>query len=590
MTFRSAACRQGPALAWLALLLAYCHRADGTEFVEPRLRRPIALQLSADESVLYTANRASGTLSAIDLAHRRVIAELAVGRLLADLKKLPYASGLLVLDEGAHELVLVAGEKGDVQIQQRLSVAPYPVSIAVSRDGRWCVVASLWSHRLSLVHLAKGDGQPARIAAQLDLPFAPRCQLLVNDDRRLIVADAFGGQFAIVDPERLSLLHVRSMPAHNIRGLCLSSDGKHLIIAQQLLNSLAHTVRNDVHWGLVVSNDLRVLQLDNMLAADANLFENARMQPLGRAGDATGDPAGLLVTSRGEKVVSLGGVGEIAFGDPHDLSLQRLEVGRRPTGMTVDRGGRQLYVANTWDDSVSVVDLVGGRVYAEISLGARREPTLVEQGEELFYDASFSHDSWMSCHSCHTDGHTNGLLSDNLSDGSFGAPKRVLSLLGRHNTAPFAWTGSSPTLAHQVRKSIENTMQSDEPPCEEHVMAIAAFVDSLPPPPSRDRSRNAFDERAIGRGSQLFAELGCDGCHAPPTYTSADCYDVGLEDKQGNRRFNPPSLLGVSQRAPLFHDNRAPSLRSVFDRWRHQLPGRLSDQQLQDLVAFLRSL
>ena len=47
----------------------------------------------------------------------------------------------------------------------------------------------------------------------------------------------------------------------------------------------------------------------------------------------------------------------------------------------------------------------------------------------------------MSCHSCHPDGHTNGLLNDNLGDGNFGAPKRVLSLLGVGQTGPWAWNG-----------------------------------------------------------------------------------------------------------------------------------------------------
>ena len=38
----------------------------------------------------------------------------------------------------------------------------------------------------------------ATVAAVLDLPFAPRCQLLLPGRDRLIVADAFGGKLAIV--------------------------------------------------------------------------------------------------------------------------------------------------------------------------------------------------------------------------------------------------------------------------------------------------------------------------------------------------------------------------------------------------------
>ena len=50
------------------------------------------------------------------------------------------------------------------------------------------------------------------------------------------------------------------------------------------------------------------------------------------------------------------------------------------------------------------------------------EPDAVARGERLFHDARLSHDGWMSCHSCHVDGHTNGLVADTLGDGSYGAP------------------------------------------------------------------------------------------------------------------------------------------------------------------------
>jgi hypothetical protein len=65
---------------------------------------------------------------------------------------------------------------------------------------------------------------------------------------------------------------------------------------------------------------------------------------------------------------------------------------------------------------------------------------------------------------------------------------------------------------------------------------------------------------------------------------------VGLRDELGETRFNPPSLRGVGQRDRLFHDNRAAGLESVFTRHRHQLDAELSNDDLRDLLRFLRSL
>jgi len=61
-------------------------------------------------------------------------------------------------------------------------------------------------------------------------------------------------------------------------------------------------------------------------------------------------------------------------------------------------------------------------------------------------------------------------------------------------------------------------------------------------------------------------------------------------DEVGGRLFNPPSLRGVSQGGPYFHDGRAATLDEVFLKHRHQLRGDPSAGELQDLVAFLKSL
>jgi cytochrome c peroxidase len=54
--------------------------------------------------------------------------------------------------------------------------------------------------------------------------------------------------------------------------------------------------------------------------------------------------------------------------------------------------------------------------------------------------------------------------------------------------------------------------------------------------------------------------------------------------------FNPPSLRGVGQGGPYFHDGRAATLKEVFTRYRHELQGELGKQELDYLLAFLHSL
>jgi cytochrome c peroxidase len=529
-------------------------------------------------------------LQVVDWQAGTVSQEFNIGQHLAAIRLAPNGHSLFVADEMSNELLHCSVSETSVEVVERLSVSRNPVDVVVAADGRTAYVTSLWSHRVSQVEIPADGKTGMRVTGVLDLPFAPRRLLLARNDTRLIVADAFGGRLAIIDAPRMQRMHLRTFPSHNIRGLAISPDGKMLLVAHQMLNELAHTTNNDVHWGLLMSNDLRWLPLDSVLSPTADLYKGAHMHPLGPAGNATGDPSGLAVTPQGTVVVTLGGIDELALGVENDFSLQRVGVGRRPTAVTVSGDGQRAFVANTLADSISVVDLKKREAGREISLGLQPELSLVDRGELLFYDARLSHDGWMSCHSCHTDGHSNGHLNDNFSDDSFGAPKRVLSLAGQSDTAPFAWNAKVATLDAQVRNSITHTMQGDEPPTDRQVAALVAFVQSLKLPPSLAAARGIPLDESAARGATLFRELKCDQCHAPPTFTSTEVFDVGLHDKQGNKKFNPPSLRSVSQRGPYFHDNSAATLEAAFRDIGHQLNRELSDGELHDLVRFLETL
>ncbi|HEV3255408.1 MAG TPA: cytochrome c peroxidase [Gemmataceae bacterium] len=574
-------------LGSLALLIP--GRASTRSDAPPQLRRPVALALADGGKLLFVANQRSGTVSVIDTAGLRTVAELEVGHRLSDLAVLPGKKALLAVDEAADELILLSRHRHTLRVVHRVPVSPGPVSLQLADEGRQCFVASLWARRLSVVQLGRPGraNEPApRVHKTITLPFAPRRQLLAPDGARLIVADAFGGRLALVDIGRGSVDSVRRLPAHNIRGLAWSADGKDLLVSHQVLNGLAETTLDDVHWGNVMTNTVRVLPAAAVLSRRADLLRGGRLYQLGDVGRGAGDPAGLAVGAA-TVVVALAGVGEVALGPDKEAGWQRLAVGRSPTAVTISPDGRRAYVANTFADSVSIVDLDRRKVLAEVALGRMPELGAADRGELLFHDARLAHDGWFSCHSCHSC-HTDGLLNDNLGDGSFGAPKRILSLRGVKDTGPWAWNGSMPDLPGQIRKSILTTMRGRKP-ARDQVEALAAYVRTLPPAPPLGKFA-ARDDAAVRRGREVFDRQGCGRCHAPPTYTSPKTYDVGLSDEVGNTRFNPPSLRGVSQGGPFFHDNRAATLTEVFARYRHQLKSDLTKNDLDDLLTFLDSL
>src|SRR5262249_5147437 len=139
-------------------------------------RRPIGLVLAEDGRWLFVATQ-RGTICTIDTSNSQLVGEAPIGRKLADLTMTPDGNRLLAVDEDAGELLILSRRGLSVQSSGQVKVSPAPVSVQVAPDGSRCTVASLWSRRLTVVAL---DKEP-RVIRTVDLPFAPRKQLLVRE-------------------------------------------------------------------------------------------------------------------------------------------------------------------------------------------------------------------------------------------------------------------------------------------------------------------------------------------------------------------------------------------------------------------------
>ena len=288
-------------------------------------------------------------------------------------------------------------------------------------------------------------------------------------------------------------------------------------------------------------------------------------------------------------LVAIEGMDEVAIAAGVDQGPRRVIVGRRPTAVAVSPDGEFAYVADSLDDTISVVATATGQRPATIPLGPRPELSAADRGERLFSSARVSHDGWMSCQSCHTDGHTNGLSSDTLGDGSYGAPKRVPSLLRRRRDRPVdldRLDGPAGGPGAQVDRHDHARHEAHRRP--------GRRPDRIPPHAVAARAADVGNRRwtvppspAASRSSE---SRKCASCHEPPEYTTPQMVDVGLADEVGNREFNPPSLRAVSRRDAFLHDGRADSLREVFAREHHPRGLELSPREIDDLVAFLGTL
>jgi cytochrome c peroxidase len=255
----------------------------------------------------------------------------------------------------------------------------------------------------------------------------------------------------------------------------------------------------------------------------------------------------------------------------------------------------------------------------------KSDPLKLALGERLFGDPRLSHDGTLACSSCH-DIYSNGADNGQRKSARDGS-KLTFNIPTVFNAAlsfRLNWEGNVRTLEAQAQSALENstnmgtsvaevlgklradhnlTRQFSEayghgPDRASLLDALATYERSLLTPGSRFDIWLGGDATALSaeeqNGYRLFKSLGCVSCHQG--------VNVGgnLFERQGIFRPlaspNPeivrvPSLRNVATTAPYFHDGSAPTLgEAVRKMSAAQLDQTLSDQQVDAIVAFLRTL
>lgn len=269
-------------------------------------------------------------------------------------------------------------------------------------------------------------------------------------------------------------------------------------------------------------------------------------------------------------------------------------------------------------------------------------------GKKLFYDPVLSIDGTLSCASCHKTSHA---MADSLptSPGVFDRPgtRNAPSLANVAYHPYYLREGSVPTLEMQVLVPIQETnefahnivdisyeLQTDS----EYVRMSREAYGRIPDPFVITRAISTFERTLLSgnspydqytscgcrdamnaaeqRGMELFfsERTDCFRCHGGFNFTHYAYENNGLYDQYADvgrmrfthdstdlARFKVPSLRNLAYTAPYMHDGSMASLSQVIDHYNgggrpHPSkstlvrPLRLSDQEKNDLIAFLLSL
>jgi cytochrome c peroxidase len=271
----------------------------------------------------------------------------------------------------------------------------------------------------------------------------------------------------------------------------------------------------------------------------------------------------------------------------------------------------------------------------------------IDLGELLFYDPILSSDKAVACATCHSEiwGMSDGLaLSIGIDGVGPTGPGREGPNVTRRNAATL-WNvayrpllfadGRVASLEEQVLGPLHEAKELNRDPeavaadiaaIPEYVTLFgAAFPDDAKPVTvlnlqraisaferSMISDRSPYDQYVAGdagalsdtskRGMNLFAEVGCSGCHAPPLFEENRFVDRGVAPLPGvvddgrqevthaaadHAAFRVPTLRNIRETGPYFHTGAVDTLDAAVRHEATRASRMLDDGEITAIVTFL---
>lgn len=592
----------------------------------PRYKTPIRMALRPDGREIYVTCEAADTVIVVDPATLQKIAEIPVGGNPTGVTFTPGGERAFVTNRLDDTVSVI--DVGARKVVATLKGGNEPHGVLTDRAGRLLYVLNTSSNDISVFDLASlkrvknlsGSNGPWSLALS---PDGERILATNMKSKFAPVRQPFESEVTAIEAERGTVEDRVVVPGANLMmGIAWHPSGD---FALATLNRTKSTVpMTRLLQGWTITNGLAVIWRDGH--ADEVLLDEPDMG-FSDATDIACTPDGryALVTSSGTDRVAVVDIARLLalirslpdyerehvlpnhLGYPTEFIVKHIPTGKNPRAILVMPDNRRAFVANSLDDTLSVIDLARMEMIGTVDLGGPKTITKQRWGEQLFHNAFVTFHKQYSCNSCHPDGHVDGMNYDIEADGIGIQPVDNRTLRGILDTAPFKWEGTNPSLSRQCGARLAVFFTRLAPFTPEQLAAVDYYVTTIPRPPNRFRPLGADLTPAQRRGKQVFERTmtndgrvlplndRCVSCHFPPYYTDRKRHDVGTKmpfDRTGN--FDVPHLNNIYDSAPYLHNGMAPTLEEIWTVYnpedRHGVTNDMTKDQLNDLIEFLKTL
>jgi YVTN family beta-propeller protein len=596
------------------------------EELEVQYKNPVNLAFRPDGREVWVACEASGSVIVVGAARRVKVAEIPVGGQATDLVFSPDGTKAYVTSRLNDSVVVI--DVATRRVLRNLPVADEPHGIAVDPSGRTLFVMGTAFDAVSVVDVATGK-ETKRLAASRN----PWSAALSPDGRHLLVTNALSRfvKFRTPPVSEVTVFDVAGqrvedrwdVPESNLLlGVAWHPSGEFALATLNRTKNLVPMTR--ILQGWTITNGIAVLwkngRVDQLLLDEPQRYfadiTDVAFTPDGKKALATSAGTDRVAVIDVETLLALlkrtsdedrRDVLPNWLGASAEFVTARIPVKDNPRGIAVAPDGRTAWVANTLDDSLSVIDVARNQAVARVDLGGPKAVTHIRRGEQLFHSANVTFQRQFACATCHPDGHVDGLTYDIEADGIGVSPVDNRTLRGIYDTDPFKWEGTNATLARQCGARLAVFFTRIAPFTADQLRAVNDYTVTIPRPPNRHRPLGALLTDAQRRGKVLFErartndgreippEGRCLFCHFPPYFTDRQQRDVGTKealDRQG--KFDVPHLNNIYDSAPYLHNGMANTLEEIWTVHNpydtHGYTNDMTKDQLNDLIEYLKTL
>ena len=592
----------------------------------PRYKTPLNLAITPDGKELWVTCEAANTVVIVDTRTRQKIGEISVGGQPTDVTFDPPGRRAFVSNRLDDSVSVV--EVQTRKVIATLEVGDEPHGVLLDRPGKYLYVLNS-----SIDNISVFDAATLKEVKRLTASRSPWSMALSPDGNRILVTHALSrfvaplkpslSEVAVIDTERAVIEDRRPVPGANLlQGVAWHPSGDYGLITLLRTKNLVPMTRAARGW--TISNGLGIVWRDG--AVDQVVLDQPNL--------GFPDPADVVITPDGKyalvtssstdrvAVVDLAkliGIVKSAtarerekvlpnhMGKSVEFTAKYIPTKNSPRGLTCSADGAVAYVANALDDSVTVIDLNKLEAVDRIDLGGPRELTQARRGERVFNRANITFHRQFSCHSCHPDGHIDGITYDTEPDGIGISPVDNRTLRGINDMAPYKWEGTNPSLRRQCGPRLSVFFTRLQPFTPAELDDLEYYICTIPRPPNRYRKLGGELTEAQRHGKALFERTRtndgreipptgrCVTCHPPPLYTDGLVHDVGTKqwnDRQG--KFDSPHLGNIYDSAPYLHNGMAITLEEIWTKFNaydvHGVTNDMTKDQLNDLIEYLKTL